>query len=161
MEYAVQASRLGYENGVGTMEKSENGKATVVINLEPLKPIITETEVVLNPIYFEFNRSNITKQGAEELDRLVEVMNEHPEMVIFAKSHTDNRGGNKYNMNLSERRAKSTVQYVISKGIDSSRLISTGKGESSPVVDCTNCSKEEDQLNRRSEFIITAGNPGE
>ena len=155
MEYAVQASRLGYENGVGTMEKSENGKATVVINLEPLKPIITETEVVLNPIYFEFNRSNITKQGAEELDRLVEVMNEHPEMVIFAKSHTDNRGGNKYNMNLSERRAKSTVQYVISKGIAASRISGKGMGELEPKVDCgEKCTEEEHAQNRRSEFLI-------
>ena len=57
--------------------------------------------------------------------------------------------------------AKATSKYVISKGFDPSRILSAGKCESSPVVDCTNCSKEEVQLNRRSEFIITAGNPGE
>ena len=154
MEYAVQASRLGYENGVGTMEKSENGKATVVINLEPLKPIITETEVILQPIFFEFNKSNITAEGAAELDKLVEVMNEHPEMVIFAKSHTDNRGGDKYNMNLSDRRAKSTVQYVISKGIAKERITGQGFGESEPKVDCEKCTNEEHAQNRRSEFLI-------
>jgi len=154
MEYAVQASRLGYENGAGTMEKSEGGKATVVINLEPLKPIITETEVILQPIFFEFNKSNITSEGAAELDKLVEVMNEHPEMVIFAKSHTDNRGGDKYNMNLSDRRAKSTVQYVISKGIAKERITGQGFGETEPKVDCKKCTEEEHAQNRRSEFLI-------
>lgn len=154
MEYAVQASRLGYENGVGTMEKSEGGKATVVINLEPLKPIITETEVILQPIFFEFNKSNITAEGAAELDKLVEVMNEHPEMVIFAKSHTDSRGGDKYNLNLSDRRAKSTVQYVISKGISKERITGQGFGESEPKVDCKKCTNEEHAQNRRSEFLI-------
>ncbi|WP_430399791.1 OmpA family protein [Flavobacterium sp.] len=154
MEYAVQASRLGYENGVGTMEKSEGGKATVVINLEPLKPIITETEVILQPIFFEFNKSNITAEGAAELDKLVEVMNEHPEMVIFAKSHTDNRGGDKYNLNLSDRRAKSTVQYVISKGIAKERITGQGFGETEPKVDCKKCTEEEHAQNRRSEFLI-------
>jgi len=154
MEYAVQASRLGYENGAGTMEKIWGGKATVVINLEPLKPIITETEVILQPIFFEFNKSNITSEGAAELDKLVEVMNEHPEMVIFAKSHTDNRGGDKYNMNLSDRRAKSTVQYVISKGIAKERITGQGFGETEPKVDCKKCTEEEHAQNRRSEFLI-------
>ena len=154
MEYAVQASRLGYENGAGTMEKSEGGKSTVVINLEPLKPIITETEVILQPIFFEFNKSNITAEGAAELDKLVEVMNEHPEMVIFAKSHTDNRGGDKYNLNLSDRRAKSTVQYVISKGIAKERITGQGFGETEPKVDCKKCTEEEHAQNRRSEFLI-------
>ena len=154
MEYAVQASRLGYENGVGTMEKSEGGKSTVVINLEPIKPIITETEVILQPIFFEFNKSNITAEGAAELDKLVEVMNEYPEMVIFAKSHTDSRGGDKYNMNLSDRRAKSTVQYIISKGISKERITGQGFGESEPKVDCKKCTEEEYAQNRRSEFLI-------
>lgn len=154
MEFAVQASRLGYENGIGTLEKSEGGKANIVINLEPLKPIITETEVILEPIFFEFNRSNITAQGAAELDRLVEVMNEYPEMVIFAKSHTDSRGGDKYNMNLSERRAKTTVQYVVSKGISKERISGQGFGESELKVDCKKCTEDEHAQNRRSEFLI-------
>lgn len=154
MEYAVQASRLGYENGTGTMEKSENGKATIVVNLEPIKPIITEKEVILEPIFFEFNKSNITAEGAAELDKLVEVMVEHPEMVIFAKSHTDSRGADRYNMNLSDRRAKSTVQYIVSKGIAKERITGQGFGESEPKVDCEKCSEEEYAQNRRSEFLI-------
>jgi outer membrane protein OmpA-like peptidoglycan-associated protein len=86
-------------------------------------------------------------------------MNKYPEMSISIESHTDNKGSDIYNKKLSELRAEAMFNYVVSKGIDSSRLSYIGKGESNPVVDCTNCSDEEDQLNRRSEFIITAGNP--
>ena len=117
-------------------------------------PIITEKEVILEPIYFEFNKSNITQQGAAELDKLVQVMVEHPNMVIFAKSHTDSRGSDKYNLNLSDRRAKSTVQYLVSKGIAKDRISGQGFGESEPKVACDNCTEEEYAQNRRSEFLI-------
>ena len=80
----------------------------------PIKPLLPR-EVVLQPIYFEYDKSNITAQGAEELDKLVKVMNEYPNMVIYAKSHTDSRGSDNYNLRLSDRRAKATVQYIISK----------------------------------------------
>lgn len=153
-EYSFNATRSGFENAVASMKKSQGGNETIEILMTPIKPIITETEVILNPIFFEFNKSNITKQGAEELDRLVEVMNEHPEMVIFAKSHTDNRGSDKYNMNLSDRRAKATVQYIISRGIAKDRISGQGFGESEPKVDCQKCTEEEHAQNRRSEFLI-------
>lgn len=153
-EYNFNASRSGYENAVASMQKSEGGEVTIEVLMNPIAPIITETEVILNPIYFEFNKSNITKQGAEELDKLVEVMNEHPNMVIFAKSHTDSRGSDKYNLNLSDRRAKATVQYIISKGIASERISGQGFGESEPKVECKKCTEEEHAQNRRSEFLI-------
>ena len=104
----------------------------VEIPLTPIKPIITETEVILQPIYFEYDKSNITAQGAEELDKLVKVMNEHPTMVIYAKSHTDARGADNYNLRLSDRRAKATVQYIISKGIAKDRISGKGMGETEP-----------------------------
>ena len=153
-EYGFQVSKQGYENGVFTMAKSEGGNVTVEAYLEPIKPIITEREVILQPIFFEFNRSNITPQGASELDKLVEVMNEHPEMAIFVKSHTDSRGSERYNLNLSERRVKSTVQYVISKGIAKDRISGQGFGESEPKVQCDTCTEEQHAENRRSEFLI-------
>lgn len=136
------------------MDPSGNGSSVVEAYLEPIKPIITDVEVILQPIYFEFNKSNITAQGAEELDKLVQVMNENPEMVIFAKSHTDSRGNDKYNLALSERRAKSTVQYIISKGISEDRITGQGFGESELKVKCDNCTDEEHTQNRRSEFAI-------
>src|SRR5690606_11480166 len=111
-------------------------------------------EVILQPIFFEFDKSNITAQGAEELDKLVEVMKEYPTMVIFAKSHTDSRGDAKYNLNLSDRRAKATVQYIISKGIAKDRISGQGFGESELKVTCTKCTEQEHAQNRRSEFLI-------
>jgi outer membrane protein OmpA-like peptidoglycan-associated protein len=117
-------------------------------------PVITETEVLLAPIYFEFDKSNMTAQGAAELDKLITVLNVYPDMVIFAKSHTDSKGSKAYNSNLSDRRAKSTVQYVISKGISKDRISGQGYGESQPKVVCNGCTEEQDALNRRSEFLI-------
>ncbi|SEJ05246.1 OmpA family protein, partial [Flavobacterium terrigena] len=109
---------------------------------------------ILQAIYFEYDKSNITAQGAEELDKLVRVMNEHPNMVIDAKSHTDSRGSDNYNLRLSDRRAKSTVQYIISKGIAKNRITGSGMGETQPKVSCTECTEEEHAQNRRSEFLI-------
>ena len=152
--YTFNASRSGYENGTATMEKSQNGAKTIVVNLTPIKPIITEREVILQPIYFEYNKSNITAEGAEELDKLVKVMNEYPNMIIDAKSHTDSRGADNYNLRLSDRRAKSTVQYIVSKGIAKNRITGSGMGETQPKVPCTECTEEEHAQNRRSEFLI-------
>lgn len=82
-------------------------------------------------------------------------MKKYPEMEIYVESHTDSRGNLEYNLDLSERRAQSTVQYVISKGIEESKISGEGFGESKPVINCgENCSDEEYQKNRRSEFII-------
>lgn len=148
------ATRTGYQNGTATMPKSKNGAQSIVINLMPILPIITETEVILEPIYFEYNQSNITAQGAQELDKLVKVMNLYPTMVIDAKSHTDSRGSDSYNLKLSDRRAKSTVQYILSKGISKDRITGTGMGETQPKVPCTECTEEEHAQNRRSEFLI-------
>lgn len=152
--YNVQVSKSGYESGIFGVKKAENEQVIVEANLQPIMPIITEKEVLLQPIFFEYNKSNITQQGAEELDKLVMVMNEYPNMIIFAKSHTDNRGNDTYNLKLSDRRAKATVQYLISKGISKDRISGKGFGESEPKIACTNCSEEEHSQNRRSEFLI-------
>src|SRR5690606_35829749 len=117
--------------------------------------IITDSEVILKPIYFDFNKSNITNQGALELDKLVKVMKENPSLVIFVKSHTDTKGSASYNLKLSDQRAQSTVQYLISKGIDENRISGKGFGFSEPKIDCANkCTEEENAQNRRSEFKI-------
>jgi outer membrane protein OmpA-like peptidoglycan-associated protein len=134
---------------------------SIDVMLDPIEKIIVAEKIMLNSIYFDFDKSNIKSDAAFELANLVQVMIKFPEMTVNIESHTDNKGPSSYNQKLSDRRAKTTMQYVVSKGIDSSRLSADGKGESNPVVDCSNCNEEEDQLNRRSEFIITAGNPGE
>ena len=152
--YSFQVSKQGYESGVFGIAKTDGGEVVVEALLQPIMPIITEKEVILQPIFFEYDKSNITQEGAAELDKLVQVMNDYPTMVIFAKSHTDNRGSDKYNLNLSDRRAKSTVQYLVSKGIAKDRISGQGFGESEPKVTCDTCTEEQHAQNRRSEFLI-------
>ncbi|MBC2843997.1 OmpA family protein [Winogradskyella flava] len=149
-----------YESRKVALQGTSDEESPVQISLSPIEKIITPEEIVLNPIFFEYDKSNITAQAAFELDKLVQVMNKYPELVIKATSHTDYIGSDSYNQRLSQRRAKSTEQYVISKGIDESRISSEGKGESEPKIDCgTNCTDEERQMNRRSEFLIVSGGP--
>ena len=154
-------SKEGYNSKIVDIEISNEEFKSMDIMLDPIEKIIVAQKVELNSIYFDFDKSNIKSEAAFELDNLVQVMIKYPELTVSIESHTDNKGPSSYNQKLSERRAKTTMQYVVSKGIDSSRLSADGKGESNPILDCSNCNKEEDQLNRRSEFIITAGNPGQ
>ncbi|MDN3491436.1 OmpA family protein [Winogradskyella bathintestinalis] len=140
----------------GTNDEENN----VQISLQPIETIIAPEEIVLAPIFFEFDKSNITAQAAFELDKLVQVMKKYPQLIIKATSHTDERGREAYNEALSDRRAKTTVQYVISQGIDESRISGIGKGESEPKIDCSGgCTQEQHAENRRSEFIIESGDP--
>jgi outer membrane protein OmpA-like peptidoglycan-associated protein len=154
--FYLKASKEGYEDATHTIEKTINGnEIEVVIEMTPVaKPIVTDKEVILEEIYFVFDKSYITEQGKTELDKLVSVMNQYPNMTILVKSHTDNIGDNAYNLDLSNRRAKSTVDYIISKGITQERISGKGYGETSPKVDCERCTIEENKQNRRSEFII-------
>ena len=154
--YTVQVSMDGYEgNSFPIAANSKGGKVNIAADLEPIQNIVTPDAVVLKEIYFEFDKSNITKEGAFELDKLVQVMNQNPEMVIMVKGHTDNRGSDAYNMNLSDRRARSAVQYVVSKGIAKKRISGKGFGESEPKVACgENCTEEQHAQNRRNEFLI-------
>ena len=153
--YVIQASKDGYEGNTFAVTKSKGPTAKVDAMLQPIDVVITETEVVLNPIFFEYNKSNVTQEGAFELDKLVQVMKNNDKMVVLAKSHTDSRGADSYNLTLSDKRAKSTVQYIISKGIAASRISGVGKGELEPKVDCgETCTEEQFAQNRRSEFLI-------
>ena len=153
--YTIQAAKDGYESGVFSIAATNGGKVKVASALNPIDVIVTEKEIVLKEINFEYNKSNITAEGAFELDKLVQVMKHNENLVIMVKAHTDNRGSDQYNMDLSDRRAKSTVQYVISRGIDKSRIEGKGYGESEPKIDCKeNCTEEEHAENRRSEFLI-------
>jgi len=154
-DYSLQVTKDGFESGVFVIAKNKGGKLNVPAPLNPIEIIIKPTEIVLNPIFFEFNKSNITQEGAFELDKLVQVMNSNDKLIIFTKSHTDNRGSDKFNLILSDKRAKATVQYIISKGIQASRISGNGYGETEPKVDCKEiCTEEEYAQNRRSEFLI-------
>ncbi|MCA0348554.1 MAG: OmpA family protein [Flavobacterium sp.] len=153
--YQLQISAEGYETATVILEKSNEKETTTKVQLAPEEVIITEKEVILKSIYFDFDKSNITAQGAKELDKLVNVLKKYPEMVIFVKSHTDSKGKDDYNLTLSEQRAQATVQYVISKGIEKERISGKGFGATEPKINCgKKCTDEQHAQNRRSEFLI-------
>ena len=109
-------------------------------------------------IYFDLDKSNIRPEAALDLEKILDVLKENPTMEIDVRSHTDSRQTYKYNETLSDRRAKSTISWLIRNGIDAKRLTGKGYGESQLInkcVDGVQCSEEEHQQNRRSEFIIT------
>jgi outer membrane protein OmpA-like peptidoglycan-associated protein len=109
-------------------------------------------------IYFDFDKSYIRNDASKELNKLVEVMTEYQDMVIKIEAHTDSRGNNVYNKYLSDKRAKSTRDYLISQGISPDRIESAiGYGEERLLNECNGkvrCNSQKHQLNRRSEFII-------
>ena len=155
-------SKIDYESGSTVVSGTSEEMVSAELLLTPIEDIIIANKVILNPIYFDFDKSNITAQAAFELDKLVQLMTKYESIVISAESHTDSRGSASYNLSLSDRRAKTTAQYVISKGIDASRITGSGKGETMPNVDCGGkCTEDQHQLNRRSEFFILEGNPND
>ncbi|PKV51175.1 putative repeat protein (TIGR01451 family) [Aquimarina sp. MAR_2010_214] len=113
----------------------------------------------LNEIYFDFDKWDITKKAETELDKVVEIMNnDYPNMVIKIETHSDSRGGENYNLTLSQKRAESIYNYLLSKNISKNRILSyVGFGETRPVNNCKDgedCSEDQYQKNRRSSFVI-------
>lgn len=120
-----------------------------------LDQIIIEKPIVLENIYYDLDKWFIRPDAAKELDRLVQVMNDNPTLKIELSSHTDSRAGDNYNLVLSDKRAKSAVDYIVSKGVDAKRMKWKGYGETKLVNQCKNnvqCTEEEHQKNRRTEF---------
>jgi outer membrane protein OmpA-like peptidoglycan-associated protein/tetratricopeptide (TPR) repeat protein len=112
----------------------------------------------IKTIYFDFDKSDIRHQAALDLEKILDVLKQYPNMKLDIRSHTDSRGSFKYNEALSDRRAKSTIAWLIKNGVNANRLIGKGYGEYELVNKCTDgvpCTDEEHELNRRSEFIIT------
>ncbi|GIZ15025.1 OmpA family protein [Capnocytophaga catalasegens] len=160
----VRAQKTDYapaEEKVNIVEQGDEVYAEIFLKTTR-KPLTVGDDLAkffdIEIIYFDFDKSNIRPDAAIDLAKVVEVMKEHPTMKIAIKSHTDSRGSDSYNMSLSDRRAKSTREWMIKNGISPNRLTAKGYGESQLVNGCSNgvpCTEEEHQLNRRSEFIIT------
>lgn len=154
-DYVLEVSKAGYDSATFAIAKTQEKQVAVPVALKPVNELIKETHIELADINFEFGKSNITREGAQELDKLVEIMNDYPNMVIYVKAHTDTKGSASYNMTLSEKRAQATVSYVISKGISKDRITGKGFGETEPKVNCgENCTDNQNAANRRSEFLI-------
>lgn len=138
-----------------------SGSEIVVVDLKLTPPDCAVDDLGcrldLQPIYFDFDKHNIRPDAEVELAKILRALKNYPKLKIHIESHTDSRGNDDYNLALSERRAKSTMQWLIEKGINADRLSAKGYGESQLINKCANgigCSKEEHQLNRRSMFII-------
>jgi outer membrane protein OmpA-like peptidoglycan-associated protein len=168
LNYHVEISKPGYISKTVDFKKLLE-KPGVVKMQENLDLSLGKIEigadigklVNINPIYFDVNKFNIRPDAAIELDKIVKAMNDYPGMVIELGSHTDCRAPKAYNMNLSDKRAKASAAYVVSKGIAASRIYGKGYGESKLKNGCacegavkSTCSDAEHQENRRTEFII-------
>lgn len=121
-----------------------------------LDKIFVNTEIQLENIYYDFDEAFIREDAKPTLDELVAMLKENPEILIELGSHTDCRGSNKYNLELSQRRAQSAVDYLISRGVAENRLSAIGYGENNPTntCACATCTEEEHQENRRTTFKI-------
>ena len=121
-------------------------------------PVFCEGFVIkIDNIYYDLGKYNIRPDAGKELDKLIDILNQYPSMTIELRSHTDSRGSDQSNMTLSQNRAQFAVKYLVSKGINQSRMIAKGYGETELLNSCANgiqCSEEEHQLNRRTEFKI-------
>ncbi len=130
----------------------------VKIKLSMQQPKIGDA-IRLDKIYYDYDKSDIKSRSAIELNRVVKLMNDFPDMKIELSSHTDSRGSNVYNQKLSQSRANSAVDYIMSKGISSNRITAVGYGESKPVNGCSDgvdCTEKQHQENRRTEFEIVS-----
>jgi len=150
------------------IEFSTDSKGNIDKNIHLLLELFTDTEkkiivknnktqIKINPIYFDFNKWDIRKDATIELDSVVTIMKKYPSMEIEIGAHTDVRGSDEFNLYLSEQRANSVMEYLISKGVLDTNISSKGYGESQPINKCIRggiCNEEEYSVNRRCEFVI-------
>ncbi|MFT4535481.1 MAG: outer membrane protein OmpA-like peptidoglycan-associated protein [Saprospiraceae bacterium] len=123
----------------------------------PMKRIVKDETIRLDNIYYDYDKWNIRPDARPALDNLVQILKRNP-IIIELGSHTDSRGKDEYNMTLSDKRAKSAVDYIVSRGVKVNRITAKGYGETIPLNNCTDgvaCSDEEYQFNRRTEFKVT------
>lgn len=120
-----------------------------------LDRIVVNKSIVLDNIYYDLDKADIRKDAALELDKLVVILEDNPNISIELSSHTDDRSSVEYNQDLSQRRAESAVSYILSKGIDQSRIRAKGYGESQLIIQNAQ-TEEEHQINRRTEFKVTS-----
>ncbi|RTQ47495.1 tetratricopeptide repeat protein [Hymenobacter gummosus] len=162
--YSFVADRSGYftaRQGVSTVGRvpaqdqlpNEMNDISIPVTLT-LDKIVVNKAIVVENIFYDYNKADIRPDAATELDKLVQTLTDNPDINIELSSHTDSRGNDKFNQDLSQKRAQSAVDYIISKGIPKARITAKGYGETRPVVK-TAKTEEEHQKNRRTEFKVT------
>ncbi len=165
-EYLVRAQKQDYASDeVRFTTPSTKQELDLELNLsKEVREIVVGTDLAevldIPIIYFDFDKSNIRPDAALELQKVIAVMKQYPNMKIDVRSHTDSRAPYSYNESLSKRRNKSTIAHIIKVGlIDANRLTGNGYGERRLTNRCSDgvpCTEEEHQLNRRSEFIVVS-----
>ena len=164
-EYTVTAIKEGYKKGKETVSttKAQGHEMDVAVHLSPVneevvsKPIREGSIMVLENIYYDFDKYFIRRGAAEELDALAQLMRRYPSMEIQLIAHTDSQGKDEYNLDLSTKRADSARRYLIQKGVEGHRIQAYGYGEREIRNRCRNgvkCSDEEHQFNRRTEVKV-------
>lgn len=123
-----------------------------------LQPIVVNQAVVVNNVYYDYDKATLRPESYVELDKLIEFFEANPNIVVELSAHTDSKGSDAYNQTLSDARAQSVVDYLVSKGIDRSKLVAKGYGESNPVAANENADGSDNpegrQQNRRTEFKV-------
>jgi peptidoglycan-associated lipoprotein len=165
--YRLYANKPGYEldsvdiNTQGVDKSYTFKKEFHLEESEPETEIITINEPIrLENIYYDFDDDKILPSAEQDLRKLKGLLEEYPEMVIELSSHTDARGNDAYNMDLSQRRANSAKRWLVKRGVDADRIVAKGYGESQILNECVNgveCSEEKHRKNRRTEFKIIEG----
>ena len=135
-------------------EKHAGGKTYIVHII--LDPIVYDTEIVMEDIFYDFDKWDIRSDAEPSLNDLADLLNNNPNIQIELSSHTDCRGLEIYNAELSQRRAESAVRYLNNLGIESKRMKAVGYGEQRPAIscECSTCSEAQHQANRRTSFTI-------
>jgi outer membrane protein OmpA-like peptidoglycan-associated protein len=150
--YALQVQKeryLFYSQNINLKEGSKLKPYEMEIALEPIE---TNSKMVLNNVFFDFDKSELKPESYVDLDRVADLLLKNPSIRIEISGHTDNKGDVKYNVALSQKRAESVVSYLVQKGIDPLRLTAKGYGESQPLA--PNTTEENMAQNRRTEMKI-------
>ena len=160
--FRLSVSLNNYNNDVAIIKTSNsiNKNITKNFHLESnIEFVILREQKMVNvkPINFDLNESSMRNDSHTELDKIVNILMKYPTIKLEINSHTDSRAPDKLNLNLSNNRVKSIINYIISKGVNSDRITGQGYGETLLLNKCSNgvkCSENEHQLNRRTEFIV-------
>ncbi|MCA8831550.1 OmpA family protein [Hymenobacter pini] len=153
VNYGIVVRKDGYLFHSENFDLPAGAAYSEVVKDIALKKLDVGVKVVLNNIFFDFDKATLRKESTNELERLQKLLTDTPALRLEISGHTDNVGKAEYNKDLSQRRAKAVVDYLVAKGIDKGRLTFAGYGDTQPVA--SNASKAGRQLNRRTEFKVT------
>lgn len=150
--YGINVKKNGYLFYSDNVSISDTAAYKEIVKTIPLEKIKIGNKIVLKNIFYDFDKASLRPESKSELEQLLKLMNENTTIKIELSSYTDNKGSDEYNLKLSQERAQSVVDYLISKGISKERLVAKGYGESKPISD--NDTEIGRQMNRRTEFEV-------